>query len=200
MNPLPPDQLMPPDYTGWNFNHDIFANLICEIKPKTIIEVGTWKGMSAIMMYRAAEALNLDFKLICVDTWLGGIEHMPGQPFGNLYQEKFGYPKLYQQFLSNMQIGNCIERLETIPNTSINAARWLKKNNVKAQLIYVDGSHESPDVYNDVRHYYDILDQGGIMFGDDYQHPPLNSDLNKFCDEFCIPYDVVDGNFWVIKK
>ncbi len=44
------------------------------------------------------------------------------------------------------------------------AARGL---NVKADLIYVDASHDEESVYNDVMNWYPKLNEGGTMCGDD---------------------------------
>lgn len=200
MNPLPPELLLPADPQGWNYDSPIFKDMVDQVKPTRIIEVGTWKGMSAIQFYLHAKGQEQFQELICCDTWLGGIEHMEGQAFGGLFETKHGFPDLYLRFLSNMQQANCMEKLKPIVNTSMNCARWLQRNNVKAQLIYIDGSHEQPDVYWDVKMFYDVLDQKGVMFGDDYNYPPVNQDVNKFCDEKGLSLQVLHNNYWVINK
>ena len=44
-------------------------------KPNLVIEVGSFLGYSAIKMAKEIKKLNLDTKIICVDTWLGSPEH-----------------------------------------------------------------------------------------------------------------------------
>lgn len=200
MNLLPPEDLLAPDMQGWNCESSIFQRLVSSIEPCTIVEVGTWKGMSAMKLYKAAQKVSKYFRLICIDTWLGGIEHMDNMPYGNLFSKKHGYPQLYYQFLSNMQHNDCMEHLHVVPNTSINGARWLSAQGLTADLIYIDGSHESPDVYYDISKYYDILDTDGIMFGDDCNYPPVRADLNRFCAENNIEYRIEENNYWVISK
>ena len=205
MNPLPDEDLLPADYQGWNHSSQIFDRLVREVDPTDVIEVGTWKGMSAIRLHNAMRAIKLpvagkDWRLWCCDTWLGGIEHMEGEAFGGLFRTQYGYPQLYRQFLSNMQHAGCLEHLRTVPNTSVNCARWLLRRGVRAQLIYVDGSHETPDVHQDVSGFWKLLEPGGIMFGDDWSYGPVCSDVSVFARANPkAVLEVVEGNYWVLR-
>ena len=51
------------DLHGWMANIEIFENLITKQKPSVIIEVGTWKGRSAITMANVVKKLNLNCKI-----------------------------------------------------------------------------------------------------------------------------------------
>ena len=48
------------DLQGWGSNHPIFAQIIAKIRPALIIEVGTWKGASAVHMARVAKSEGLN--------------------------------------------------------------------------------------------------------------------------------------------
>lgn len=205
MNPLMQEDLLPPDMQGWNHDHPIFGRLVRELDPTNVVEVGTWKGMSAIRLYKAMQSIKLpvagkDWTLWCCDTWLGGIEHMEGEAYGGLFKTKYGYPQLHRQFVSNMQHAGCLEHLRTVPNTSVNCARWLRRRKVTAELIYIDGSHESPDVLNDLTEFWPVLAPRGVMFGDDHSYGPVNGDVRTFADRMGLKVDVIDGNYWVIRS
>jgi predicted O-methyltransferase YrrM len=200
MNPLLPEDLLPPDYQGWNYDSTIFEKLVEETDAYTIFEVGTWKGMSARKLYKAAEARGRGFRLVCCDTWLGGIEHMPGMAYGGLFPTKYGYPQLYYQFLSNMQHSGCIDHLETLCNSSINCARWLRAKDIDADLIYIDASHEEPDVLLDLEAFWPTLNEGGIMFGDDWNYPPVSRCVQLFAQKNALKYEIVENNYWKIKR
>lgn len=193
---LDKEEILPADFQGWSYESEIFQNLVKQTRPTTIIEVGTWKGMSAIKLYKAAESLCRPFELICVDTWLGGIEHYENA----LMKRKHHYPQIYYQFLSNMHHADCIDNLVVVPNTSLIGARYLKSKNKKAQLIYIDGSHETPDVYFDIKFYYELLADGGIIFGDDYFYEPLQHDVNFFVKENNLLLQIEENNYWKIVK
>jgi len=199
--------LLPEDLQGWNGHAPIFKEFIEKIKPTHIIEVGTWKGMSAINMAKTVKDLSLDTKITCVDTWLGALEFWSKNsqtPDRNLLL-KNGYPQIYYQFLSNV-VHNKVEDIITpFPITSLIAARYFIQNNIKADLIYIDGSHDFEDVYYDVNYYYRILNNKGIIFGDDIHSPILRDALKKACDDLKVEYKTFDKespnyNFWYINK
>jgi hypothetical protein len=191
------------DLSGWNGSSSIFKKLIEEIKPKTIIEVGTWKGQSAINMGKSVKELNLDTTIHCVDTWLGAIEFWSSHretDERNLLQ-LHGYPQIYYQFLSNVVHNNLQDVILPFPNTSENGYRYFRDNTINAELIYIDASHEEEDVYKDVSNYFKLLNNGGIIFGDDYQSwSGVRTSVTKFVKENNLKVEIVEDNFWIIKK
>lgn len=196
-------ELLPLDLQGWNGNSNIFFDLINETQAKTIIEVGTWKGQSAINMALSIKKLGLKSKLYCVDTWLGATEFLTTHAHTrerNLLQ-KNGYPQIYYQFLSNVIHSGVQDVILPIPNTSTNAARYLKNNNISADLIYIDASHEYEDVLLDIKFYFDLLDKNGIIFGDDFHAwSGVNKAVQEFCENNKLIFKIKDNNYWVIRK
>ena len=59
---------LPPDITGWNGNNPLFGQFIDLTKPSRIIEVGTWKGQSAINMGLHIRKTGQKCTITCVDT------------------------------------------------------------------------------------------------------------------------------------
>lgn len=175
----------PEDLQGWGGHPEFFKRMIELTAPETIVEVGTWKGRSAIAMAKILDEIEReiispestrsywceDTKIVCVDTWLGATEFWTDQNDEKRYKSlklQNGYPTVYHTFLSNVLHNNAERRIIPFPQTSTNAARFFKKKGLKAQLIYIDASHEYDDVMMDLRLWRPILDEGGIMFGDDY--------------------------------
>lgn len=195
---------LPLELSGWNGNKPIFREIIEILKPTTIIEVGTWKGQSAITMGNIVRDLGLKTTIHCVDTWLGAIE------FWTSYKDtgernlliKNGYPQVYYQFLSNVVHNNLQDVILPFPNTSENGYRYFKYNNITAKMIYIDASHEEDDVYKDLNNYYELLENNGIMFGDDYQKdwPGVINSVNRFAQEKNMELEIVGNNFWILKK
>ena len=194
----------PLDLQGWVGNQTIFEKLIDQQKPSVIIEVGTWKGKSAIMMANVAKRLNLNCKIYCVDTWLGAIEFwdwLSHTPERNLHL-KHGYPQVYYQFLSNVVHTNNQDVIIPVPLPSNLGCKLLKRKNIQSQLIYIDASHETDDVYDDMKHYYELLSPGGIMFGDDYSWESVRNGVNKFVSDRNYQSQLSnDGHLnWILKK
>lgn len=160
------------DLSGWGAgdDHRIFDSLVRLVglhdRPGLAIEVGSWKGRSAS---RIASLIRWNSRLVCVDTWLGATE-MVGAPAGSKrdLMPRLGYPQIYYQFMANMSFMSVDDRVIPFPQSSTNAARYMLKSGVKADLIYIDASHEFEDVYADLQGYARLLKPGGVMFGDDY--------------------------------
>lgn len=181
---------------NWSGDDPIFKKLVEEVKPKTIIEVGSWKGQSSIAMANATKELNLNSTLYCVDTWLGGIDIDP-----KFTKNRFGYPNVYFDFLTNVVNSECQDIIIPCPNTSVCFHQVFKKENIKADLIFIDASHQEEDVYRDIVLYWELLNDGGILYGHDYPCKGVKRAVLKFASEYNLQvtsesYEV----FWVIKK
>jgi len=168
--------LYPFDNQGWASNDPIFGKYINSIKPKIIVEVGTWFGASARHMVDMCRLSGLtDFEIVCIDTFLGAVEAWSEPEGGTLFNMKFEYgrPINYEQFISNtIHVGMC-DYITPFPIDSTNGARILKHHGVKADIVYIDAGHDYDSVYNDIKNYKDILNSGGVMIGDDFRHHPV---------------------------
>ena len=156
---------------GWTGNHVFFTEIITKYMPNSIIEVGSYMGQSTITMGKQIKTLNLDSSIICIDTWLGSPEHWRSDMCNRLHLYDFfenGISKMYDQFIINIVLNKLDNIVFPIPNTSKNAFDILKWKNITADLIYIDGSHEELDVYNDIVNYSQLLNSGGKLIGDDY--------------------------------
>ncbi|NER06296.1 MAG: hypothetical protein F6K17_28800, partial [Okeania sp. SIO3C4] len=142
-------QQYPEDLQGWNGRHKVFAEIISEVKPKVIIEVGVWKGQSTTHMAEIAKKINPEVIVIAIDTFLGSPEHWkPKHPknFQQPLQLKFGYPQLYYQFLANVMWKGLEKNIIPIPQTSVNAAIMLKNLGIKGDIIHIDAGHDFENV------------------------------------------------------
>jgi len=151
-------------------DHPWFSGLIAQLRPRVVVEVGSWKGASAIRMASQLRDQQRDAVVICVDTWLGSLEHLTQSVAGWDIRPhlKHGYPALYYQFLANVVHTGCKSYILPIPNVSLTVARWLLKQGLQADLIYLDGSHEEDEVYLDLVSWWKVLRPGGVVFGDDW--------------------------------
>jgi predicted O-methyltransferase YrrM len=183
---------------------EIFSELIADIQPLVIFEVGSWKGRSAIQMAKLLKQQERDSVLVCIDTWLGGVEHLPPEIMESWSIHRYrknGYPKLYYQFLSNIVRSGVSDIIVPFPNTSNISAAWLKKHKIQADLIYVDASHNYHDVFDDLTNYYDLLNENGIVFGDDYAgFDGVRRAVNEFVNQRRLKLEVRQDQVWIIRK
>ena len=179
----------PEHFGGWGSGHPWFAELITDLKPRLIIEVGSFLGGSAINMGATVKALGLhDSAVICVDTWLAE-EILWSMPEHRVkLKHTFGTPCFYYTFLSNILDRQLQDTVVPLRMPSVSAARYLAKLGITAKLIYIDGSHEEGDVLRDLELYWDRLEPGGVMLIDDYEpgvpmFEGLVRDVNKFAKQ-----------------
>lgn len=192
----------PVDLQGWNGNHPLLAEIVQKVRPEVVVEVGSWKGQSAVTLGKELDALGPGRSLLCVDTWLGGLEHWRNraQPdfFASL-QLRHGYPSLYHQFLANVVHAELEHVVVPFPQTSTNAARWLLLEGIQADVVYIDASHEENDVHADLVYYWQVARPGAIVFGDDLGWPGVRAAVDRFVQANGLQVGVRD-NLWVLQK
>jgi len=163
-------KLQPLDLQGWQSYESVFEELIVEVRPKLIVEVGTWKGASAIHMADLLVKHGLsDSVIVCVDTWLGSLEFWTNTEDETRYGALGlvnGYPSVYYTFLSNVVRCGHEKRIVPFPATSSMAAEWFTRKDLYADLAYLDASHEKDDVEGDLLNWHPRVENA--TFGDDY--------------------------------
>lgn len=186
----------------------LYEHWIQTQKPSLIIEVGSFLGYSAIKMAKEVKRLGLDTKIICVDTWLGSPEHYSmhkGDMKDNRLGYEFGYPTMYYKFISNVILNDVHDIISPFPFPSSIAFKTLEKIfnelNIKADFIFVDGSHEEYDVYFDLFYYYQLLKDGGQLWGDDWTWDGVKNAANRFSEDNNVGLQVLNNNVhWYIQK
>jgi predicted O-methyltransferase YrrM len=182
------------DTQGWNSDGPMFAALVERVKPKVIIEVGSWKGASAIHMARLApEAI-----IYAVDCWLPPIGVGLGEFPRTQIPERFEAPTFYHQFLFNIRHAEVDHQIIPVRGLTVPIASCLGAWGVKAQLIYIDASHDELSAGQDMTAYDRLLAPGGIMCGDDYSsHEGVRRAVQKFARGRTInEWKAAEGSQW----
>lgn len=198
---LPEDKL---DLQSWeSAESDLFTEVIAMTSPKTIIEVGSWKGLSAMKMAAITKNRGQPAKIYCVDTWCGAPEHyldvLNGTNDYN-FPTKNGFPQIYQQFLVNVKSMGHHDVITPIVQTSHGGSHVLRKLGVMSELIYIDGDHSYEGCYADLNDYWGLLLPLGIMFGDDFRtFRGVFHAVMRFSHEQNLTLGENDG-FWILRK
>lgn len=160
------------DMQGWGSEHPILQWTIENLKPNLIIEVGSWKGLSAINMAKKLQSLNIEGEILCIDTWLGSPEHWLGSECRQSWYDSLrinnGRPNLYDTFLNNVVENKCEKFITPFPLNSEAAFFVLSRLSVKSKMIYIDAGHEYESVIRDIEMYWQLLEDGGVMILDDF--------------------------------
>jgi len=129
------------------------------LKDFTYLEIGSWEGNSALYILK-----NFDTKkVICVDIW---------DMYNDEYQKE--HLERYKNFRHNLS--EFEQDFSFFKNTS---DMFFKNNKENFDLIYIDGSHEAPQVYKDLCNSWNNLNLNGIIICDDYFYGDLYSNKNK---------------------
>lgn len=123
------------------------------IVPKVTIEIGAFEGNTTFNMAKLLTEKNASYKHYVIDPYTAS---------ENLTQETVDKAKA--QFISNME---GFPQVELIEKNSFDGLIELKNRGVKADFIYVDGSHFAKDVLADAVLGFEILNVGGVMLFDD---------------------------------
>jgi len=143
---------------GWGSTHPYFKQYIDLLKPKLIVEVGTWLGGSAIHMSRLLREAGLkDSCVICIDTWLGSSEHFLHTEGRTHLKLVNGRATFYEDFMCNVVQHGLQDIILPFSITSVGAAEVLRECNLTPDLIYLDGDHTARGFRADLDLYWEIL-------------------------------------------
>ena len=145
----------------------VWDELLPKLNPSRILEIGSYEGASTCYLIQKIGA-EQDMVIHCVDTWEGGVEHQEGGVVASVMSE------VEQRFLQNTQAAQ-----QSVPNkvslvihknSSLEALSKLLADGKSGyfDFIYVDGSHQAPDVMADAVLGFALLRKGGILAFDDY--------------------------------
>ncbi len=133
----------------WFSRHiDLWKNMI-DVSGD-FLEIGAFEGRSCIWLLE-----NYSCNVTVIDTFDGSEEHA-GMNINN--------DDLFQVFQENTK--SFQDRIKVIRKRSLDGLIELYP--AQFDLIHVDGSHQSRDVYTDVGLAWNMLKPGGIMICDDY--------------------------------
>ncbi len=139
-----------PDFfceTGWE-GHIPFAFYLVEaLRPKQIVELGTYNGLSYFSFCQAVAWLGLETKTTAIDTWAGnqgGLDYDGDKVFASVSDRNGQYP------FSRLIRSDFADATDQFADCSID-------------LLHIDGDHLYERVASDFRHYYPKLSPDAIV-------------------------------------
>lgn len=159
---------------GYEYSVDWFSNniptwsqLLDQTRPTKVLEIGSFEGRSTCFLIDYL-AKNSDIEIHCIDTWEGGIEHKEGGVAPQIMSD------VETRFHHNVNIA-----IKNSPNkiklelhkgfSDIKLSNLISSGFINYfDLVYIDGSHQAPDVLIDAVLSFKLVKVGGLMFFDDY--------------------------------
>jgi predicted O-methyltransferase YrrM len=164
---------------------------------KSFLEIGSFEGRSTVWIVE--NMMEGAGNITCIDTWEGGEEH------GN---EDMG--TVEERFIHNMQLLQSKKAcgLSARQGKSVDELAACITAEEKYDFIYIDGSHQAPDVLTDACMAWPLLKQGGIMVFDDYMWGESRDILHRprlavdfFVNTFAESLDIVHiGYQYAVRK
>lgn len=152
------------------FNNSIkavWSDLLGQLAPSRVLEIGSFEGASTCFLIEQISAQRT-LELHCVDTWKGGLEHQSnGSAAADMTQVE-------QRFRTNIGLAlSAAARAVSVRVHKDRSDRALMRLMVEVgpnyfDMVYVDGSHEAPDVLFDAIASFKLLRLGGLLVFDDY--------------------------------
>ena len=170
------------DRQGWGSSeHPCMADAIVQSRPRIIVEIGVWKGASALHMAEKLRELQWDAAVIAVDTWLGNWVHWAAPKWFGELELKSGYPSLYHKFAGNVVACGLEDYIVPLPLDSTNASELVRQRDIAIDMLHLDAGHTYEAVTTDLVRWWPSLRRGGLFIGDDYQDWP---DTRRAIDDF----------------
>jgi predicted O-methyltransferase YrrM len=166
------------EYTG----STIIENIFPALKPTKILEIGSYEGRSTCAFIESI-CEDRPLEIHCVDTWEGGVEH-----------EDINMGDVESRFLHNTAVSIKKSKQEVDLETHKGQSDFhLSKLLAEGKrnyfdFIYVDGSHQAPDVLCDAVLAFRLLKVGGMIAFDDYlwhEHDEDKKELAR-CPKYAI--------------
>ncbi|XP_074288991.1 uncharacterized protein LOC141614134 [Silene latifolia] len=173
--------LQPTRVEGWGSTDVVFSNLVRKVRPRTIIEIGSFLGASATYMGNLTRELGLDTQILCLDDfrgWAGFRGMFKGFPMQN------ANVMLLAQFMKNVVTLNLADTIIPLPFSSASSLDKLCELGVFGDLIEVDAAHDFHSAWDDINRAYRVLRPGGILFGHDYFNQQDDYGVRRAVDLF----------------
>ncbi|KAL8062964.1 hypothetical protein ABFX02_02G180700 [Erythranthe guttata] len=189
--------LRPHRIKGWGSNGAVFENLIRKVRPRIIIEVGTFLGASAIHMAGLTKKLGLnDTQIVCIDDfrgWPGGFQKKMEMVNGDVL--------VMYQFMQNVVHSKATESIVMLPFSTSSALEKLCEWGVLGELVEVDAGHDFHSAWSDINKGFKVLRPGGVIFGHDYFTSADNRGVRRAVHLFARLHNLqikLDGQHWLI--
>ena len=164
--------------THWFLNnYKIIGSFLPKDSNKTFkyLEIGSFEGLSALFILTYWKNANVT----CIDTW------KTSEDVSQVLD--FNFENVEQKFDSNLRDFS----FQKIKNTSELAFKKFTRKD-SFDYIYIDGSHNGMDIFNDALASFEVLNVGGIIFFDDI--------TNIYKEIEMQPYDAFEKFYNLYKK
>lgn len=160
---------------GWFHHGSSILQLVEQHKPKVCVELGSWRGASAIAMARLVRTWG--GTVTCVDTWTGDAFQ------GGVSDDGVRPPDMIGDIAHNIVVAGVSASIRLVIAPTVDAAKWWTD---PIDFLYVDADHSYQAVMADLEAWTPHVKPGGLIAGDDYGNvnfPGVRMAWNHFAFE-----------------
>ena len=168
------------DDAGYEFTVDwfslhipVWSQLLDQKRPSRIVEIGAYEGRSTCYLIETC-CIERRLDLWSIDTWEGGVDNDP-TVMGDV-ERRFDHNVAHARTKATHPAA--VEKMKSLSSAAL-AGLLAGGGAGTMDMVYVDGSHQAPDVLSDAVMGFALLKVGGLMIFDDYLwhiQPPLQKD------------------------
>lgn len=153
---------------NWFSPHkEVWNELLDKLNPSKILEVGSFEGASSCFIIEKL-ACEKEIELHCVDSWKGGIEHQTGgdaEADMSAVEARFKHNIELAKKSATHSVNLQVHR----ENSDVALSSLIASGHANTfDFVYIDGSHQAPDVLCDAVLSFRLVRNGGLMIFDDY--------------------------------
>ena len=152
------------DVIGWFDWQQIYDEQLTGfgMNQAVMVEVGTFKGRSAIYLASEIKRRHKNVDLFCVDHWLGNADE---PNMAEMIKDANARGGLYKEFIENINRCGVADYIKPLRMSSVEGAAQFKDRSV--HFVFIDAGHSYADVSADLRAWYPKMHPGGSMAGHD---------------------------------
>jgi len=162
---------------------DIYIDMVSKYNDALFVEIGTWKGKSAVFMGEQIKDKNIKFYTIDTFEMSESNDHFVLIDVEDLYKE------------ACKNIEPVKEYINIIRNSSHDASSKFEDESI--DFLFIDGCHEYDCVKKDLELWYPKIKIGGTIGGHDYTQP---CGVKQAVNEFFSSGITKKGTSWLVNK
>jgi len=157
-----------------NFAYDLIRNM----KPETVVELGTHKGTSFFSFCQAAKDEKLKTKLYAVDTW-------KGDKHAGFYDES-----IYKEVAEIVDAYYKDSNIHLLKKTFDEAVNDFENKSI--DILHIDGLHTYEAVKHDFENWFSKVKDSGVVIFHDTAERSRDFGVYKLWEELKSKYKAID--------
>lgn len=160
----------------------LYSKVIDMYDNATFVEIGAWKGKSAMFMAEKIKSSKKNIRFYTIDIF----------EYTKEYDEQNIGKSFYEETLKNLKPLEIYTQV--LKGTSESFSYQFENESI--DFLFIDGDHTYESVKNDIFLWFPKIKKGGIISGHDYTEP---CGVKKAVDEFFSVATII-GTSWALRK